>query len=155
MLPDKYADWEAALIAAALNDDRDGPTKYCVRTVSPDGKPVRSIGGFLYGLVYLGFALFTDKAFLIVLFAAYGAYNALISGAERAFIAESSPAEYRGTVLGIYGMLQGIGLLLASIIAGLLWDNINSSAPFWLGGIFGLASAAAISLILGTRKKPV
>ncbi len=47
MLTDRYADWEAALVAAALNGDHDGPAKYCVKTVSADGKPVRSIGGFL------------------------------------------------------------------------------------------------------------
>lgn len=47
ILLDQYADWEAALVAAALNDpDDECPQKYCVKTVSPDGKPVRSIGGF-------------------------------------------------------------------------------------------------------------
>jgi MFS family permease len=110
-------------------------------------------GYALYGLVYLGFALFTDKTALIILFVVYGAYTALISGAERAFIAESAPPEFRGTVLGVYGMLQGIGLLLSSIIAGLLWDSIGSAAPFWFGGVLGLLSAAAITVILGNRKK--
>lgn len=47
LLLDKYADWESALVAAVLNDDNNGPTKYRVKTVCPDGKPVRSIGGFL------------------------------------------------------------------------------------------------------------
>lgn len=42
---DLYADWEAALIAAALNDDENEP-KYCVKTVSFAKEPVRSIGGF-------------------------------------------------------------------------------------------------------------
>lgn len=110
-------------------------------------------GYALYGVVYLGFALFIDKTALVALFVVYGAYTALISGAERAFLVESAPTEFRGTVLGIYGMLQGIGLLLSSIIAGLLWDSINSAAPFWLGGILGLLSAAAITVILGARHK--
>lgn len=79
-------------------------------------------GYAVYGLVYIGFALFSDKTSLIVLFAAYGIYTALISGAERAYIAESAPADFKGTILGLYGMLQGVGLLLSSIIAGLLWD---------------------------------
>lgn len=110
-------------------------------------------GYAVYGLVYLGFALFSDKTSLIVLFAVYGVYTALISGAERAYIAESAPADFKGTVLGLYGMLQGFGLLLSSIIAGLLWSGINSDAPFWFGGITGIISAAAILVILGTRKK--
>lgn len=41
-----YSDWEAAHIAAALNDDHDGPAKYRVKTVSLSKQTVRSIGGF-------------------------------------------------------------------------------------------------------------
>lgn len=108
-------------------------------------------GYAIYGLVYLGFAAFELKSVIILLFIAYGAYTAFISGAERAFIAEAAPAEYKGTVLGIYGMLQGIGLLFSSIIAGAMWDLISSDAPFWFGGILGIASAVIIALIL--RKK--
>lgn len=86
---------------------------------------------------------------LLPLFIAYGAYTAFTSGAERAFIVEHSPSGLKGTILGLYGMLQGIGLLLSSIIAGLLWENINSSAPFLFGGTIGILSALIISVILG------
>lgn len=108
-------------------------------------------GYAIYGLVYLGFALFTSKAAILLLFIAYGAYTAFISGAERAFIAEAAPGGYKGTVLGIYGMLQGIGLLCSSIIAGVMWDRISSNAPFWFGGILGLVSAVIIAIILGNN----
>jgi MFS family permease len=110
-------------------------------------------GYLIYGLVYLGFALFSSKLVIVLLFIAYGAYNAFISGAERAFIAENSPKGLRGTVLGLYGMLQGFGLLLSSIIAGLMWDNINSGAPFLFGGILGVASAVMIQIIIGRGTK--
>lgn len=110
-------------------------------------------GYLIYGLVYLGFASFSTKPAIALLFISYGAYNAFISGAERAFIAENAPSELKGTVLGIYGMLQGIGLLLSSIIAGLMWDKINSDAPFWFGGILGIISAIIIGIILGTKAK--
>ncbi|MCE5201091.1 MAG: MFS transporter [Synergistaceae bacterium] len=108
-------------------------------------------GYIIYGLVYFGFAALASEWMIVVLFIAYGAYNAFISGAERAFIADASPEDFKGTVLGIYGMLQGIGLLLSSVIAGALWVNINSSAPFWFGGILGLLSALMVAVIL--RKK--
>jgi Major Facilitator Superfamily. len=112
-------------------------------------------GYVIYGLVYLGFALFSSKTSIIILFIAYGAYTAFISGAERAFVAEAAPSEYKGTVLGIYGMLQGVGLLFSSIIAGIMWNSINSNAPFLFGGILGLASAIMILVILGKKNKPV
>lgn len=108
-------------------------------------------GYAIYGLVYLGFALLASKTTIVFLFIAYGAYTAFISGAERAFIAEAAPQDYKGTVLGIYGMLQGIGLLLSSIIAGIMWDKINSDAPFWLGGILGIFSAVVVAIILGKK----
>lgn len=110
-------------------------------------------GYLIYGLVYLGFALLSSKLAIVFLFIAYGAYNAFISGAERAFIAENSPKGLRGTVLGLYGMLQGIGLLLSSIIAGFMWDNINSGAPFLFGGVLGIASAVLIQIIIGNGAK--
>ena len=105
-------------------------------------------GYLIYGLVYLGFAFLSAKPAIVLLFIAYGAYTAFISGAERAFIAENSPEGLKGTVLGLYGTLQGIGLLLSSIIAGLMWDRIDSGAPFLFGGILGIASALLIGAIL-------
>jgi len=110
-------------------------------------------GYLIYGLVYLGFAFLSAKPVVLLLFIAYGAYNALISGAERAFIVENAPAGLKGTVLGLYGMLQGVGLLLASIIAGLLWDRVNSSAPFLFGGVLGVLSALLIMVVL--NRKPL
>lgn len=106
-------------------------------------------GYVIYGLVYLGFATLESKTAIVLLFIAYGAYTAFISGAERAFIAEAAPAGFKGTVLGVYGMLQGIGLLLSSIIAGALWDSVNSNAPFWFGGVLGIVSAVIIAIIFG------
>jgi MFS family permease len=108
-------------------------------------------GYLIYGLVYLGFALISSRPATVFLFIAYGAYNALIGGAERAFIAENAPERLRGTVLGLYGMLQGIGLLLASMIAGVLWNTVNSGAPFILGGALGIVSAILILLIAGGK----
>jgi putative intracellular protease/amidase len=43
---DQYADWEAALVAAAVNDPEGEEQKYCVKTVSLKKQPVHSIGGF-------------------------------------------------------------------------------------------------------------
>ena len=114
------------------------------------GRSVILVPGYvIYGLVYIGFALLAAKTAILLLFIAYGAYTAFISGAERAFIAEAAPAGFKGTVLGVYGTLQGIGLLLSSVIAGTMWDYINSDAPFWFGGILGIVSAVIIAIILG------
>jgi MFS family permease len=117
------------------------------------GRRLILVSGYaIYGLVYLGFALSNSKIIIFLLFIFYGAYTAFISGAERAFVAEVSPDKYKGTVLGIYGMMQGIGLLLASIIAGAMWVHISPDAPFWFGGVLGLTSAALIAVILSLSR---
>ena len=108
-------------------------------------------GYLIYGLVYLGFALLPNKPAVLILFIAYGAYTAFISGAERAYIVENAPAGRSGTVLGLYGMLQGIGLLLSSMIAGLMWDKLGSDTPFLFGGVFGIISAVMIGIILNRK----
>lgn len=105
-------------------------------------------GYIIFALVYLGFGLFNAKEAIVLLFIAYGIYTAFITAAERAFVAETAPANLKGTLLGIYGMLQGLGLLLSSIIAGLLWDYVGPSAPFLFGSIMGLVAAIAIAFIL-------
>lgn len=110
-------------------------------------------GYLIYGLVYIGFATLASKTAIVFLFIAYGAYTAFISGAERAFISEAAPPDFKGTLLGIYGMLQGIGLLFSSIIAGAMWGGINSNAPFWFGGILGIVSALLITIVLGRKRR--
>jgi len=109
-------------------------------------------GYVVYGIVYLGFALLASKSVTVVLFVLYGAYTALITGAERALVAEAAPERYKGTVLGLYGMLQGVGLLLSSIIAGVMWNTLGSGSPFLLGGGLGLLSALLAAVVLKPGK---
>ena len=110
-------------------------------------------GYFLYGVVYFGFAFLSNSWMIPVLFCIYGLYTALISGAERAFLVEQAPAEYKGTVLGLYGMCQGFGLLIASLLAGGLWSAWGSDTPFIAGGMIGISCAVAAGIISRAKKR--
>ena len=110
-------------------------------------------GYAFYGIVYIGFAVLTSKAGMIALFATYGAYTALTSGAERALIAEISPPHLKGTMLGMHAALVGIALLPASMIAGFLWDAVGAAAPFWFGGALAFIAAVSVSILLGSGEK--
>lgn len=105
-------------------------------------------GYVFYGIVYLGFAQVSSKEGMVFLFALYGVYTALTSGAERALVAEISPPNLKGTMLGTHAMLVGVALLPASVIAGFLWNTYGAAAPFWFGGCLALISAGAISVVL-------
>jgi len=101
----------------------------------------------VYSLVYFGFALFSGTAAMIILFAAFGLFTAMISGAEKAMLAEMSPGELRGTVFGIFGTMQGLGLLFSSTIAGLLFSFSGAASPFVFGGILAAISAIFILIL--------
>jgi MFS family permease len=99
-----------------------------------------------FSLCYLGFAFAHSQWMMVAAFILYGIYTAMITGVERAFVAEISPPELKGTMLGLHSTIAGIALLPASIIAGVLWDAFGSAVPFIFGA--GLSLAAALILLI-------
>jgi MFS family permease len=114
------------------------------------GRKKLLISGYIvFALVYFGFSLAFNKVFMVSIFVLYGIYTAMIAGVERAFIAEISPKELKGTMLGLHSTIVGIALLPASTIAGLLWTAFGASVPFLVGA--GLSLLAAVLLLYGMR----
>ncbi len=115
------------------------------------GKEKILIFGYLiYAVVYFGFGMTRHVGTIIFLFALYGLYSAATDGIQKAFIADNIDENKQGTGLGIYNALLGITLLPASLIAGIMYDKINSSIPFYFGAITSLISA--VLLLILTRK---
>jgi MFS family permease len=107
------------------------------------GRRLIVTGGFLvYAIVYVGFALASASWQIWLLFLLYGAYYGLTDGVLRATVADVVTAEKRGAAYGLYYALSGGALLIASLLAGWLWDQAGPSAPFMLGA--GLAVVAAV-----------
>jgi MFS family permease len=115
-------------------------------------KNILSIGYFLYGIVYLGIGLFSNKILFVILFIIYGIYTALTTGIERALIVEIVPETQKASALGLYAAIVGLGLLPASIIAGLLWDLVNQSMPFIFGGILAFFTSISVFMIFKIKK---
>lgn len=99
-----------------------------------------------YGAVYLGFALVPSKTYLWGLFAMYGLYLGATEGVEKAFISDLAPGHLKATMMGVHATLVGIGLLPASLIAGLLWSSLGPPLPFLFGSIAGFSAALALYL---------
>ncbi len=118
------------------------------------GKEKILITGFLiYAVVYFGFGFSEGKGALVALFALYGLYSAATDGIQKAFISDSIDSNKKGTGLGIYNGLLGITLLPASLIAGVLYDKVNSSIPFYFGAVTALISAILMLFFLMKFKK--
>ena len=51
-------------------------------------------------------------------------------------VAHTAPAELRGTAFGAFNLASGAALLVASVLAGLLWDQFGAAATFLAGAGF-------------------
>ncbi len=87
-------------------------------------------GLLLFAVVYLLFAVSTTTYMLFVAFFLYGIYAAATEGIAKAWITNLAHEKNTATAIGFYTSGQSISSLLASILAGLLWTGVNSTAPF-------------------------
>ncbi|GHV82160.1 hypothetical protein AGMMS49991_07180 [Spirochaetia bacterium] len=101
----------------------------------------------------MGIGLFSNKIVFIVLFVIYGFYTALTTGIERALVVEIVPETQKGSALGLHSAIVGLGLLPASIIAGVLWDLMGQSMPFIFGGIMAFITSIGIFIVLSKKNK--
>jgi len=73
----------------------------------------------------------------------WGVHMAATQGLLAAMIAVTAPDNLRGTAFGLFNLASGIAMLIASGVAGVLWDQWGSSATFYAGAIF-----SGLSLLL-------
>ena len=118
------------------------------------GRKKLLVPGYLaFALCYLGFAFAKGQVLMVAVFVLYGIYTAMITGVERAFVAEISPPELKGTMLGLHSTVAGIALLPASVIAGVLWNAFGAEMPFILGAALSLTAAVLLILFMSGRQK--
>ncbi|HVZ50661.1 MAG TPA: MFS transporter [Pseudolabrys sp.] len=118
----------------------------------PAGALSDSIGR--YRLLFAGFALLI-VADLVLAFgnsvwavmagvALWGLHMGLTQGLLAALVADTAPAELRGTAFGMFNLVSGVALLAASVIAGELWDRIGPDGTFLAGALFTAVALAAL-----------
>lgn len=103
-------------------------------------KKVIVFGYLLFSLTSLGFAFFNSLSAFIILFALYGTVHAIIDGNQRAYVSDLSSDELRATALGTFHTTTGVAALPASLIAGILWQNIAPGITFIYGSIVSIIS---------------
>jgi len=90
-------------------------------------------------------ALMPGWAGLALGVAAWGLHLGFTQGIFAALIADSAPANLRGTAFGLFNLLTGMALLVASVMAGLLWDGVGFEATFLVGAGFAVATLAGVA----------
>lgn len=68
--------------------------------------------------------------------ALWGVHMGITQGLLATMVADTAPADLRGTAYGFFNLVSGIAMLAASVLAGYLWDRLGASATFYAGAGF-------------------
>ena len=92
-------------------------------------------------------AVSTDWVSLLIGVALWGVHMGMTQGLLATMVADTAPAELRGTAFGLFNLVSGVAMLVASVVAGWLWETQGASFTFVGGGVFAVLAL----LVLGLR----
>jgi len=75
----------------------------------------------------------------------WGLHMGMTQGLLATMVADTAPADLRGTAYGFFNLMSGLAMLVASALAGLLWDRFGASFTFIAGGLFCALALLAIT----------
>lgn len=78
--------------------------------------------------------------------ALWGLHLGMTQGLLATMVADTAPAHLRGTAFGFFNLASGIAMLIASVLAGLLWDQLGAGVTFYAGAAFALAALLMLAV---------
>ncbi|MCA0324745.1 MAG: MFS transporter [Proteobacteria bacterium] len=78
--------------------------------------------------------------------ALWGVHMGMTQGLLATMVADTAPADLRGTAFGFFNLVSGIAMLAASVLAGLLWDRLGPAFTFYAGAGFCVLAGVALSV---------
>ena len=85
---------------------------------------------------------------LLIGVALWGIHMGMTQGLLAAMVAHTAPPELRGTAFGMFNLMSGLALLLASTGAGVLWETFDAASTFYAGAII------CVVTLIGMRVMP-
>lgn len=82
----------------------------------------------------------------------WGLHMGMTQGILAALVADAAPETLRGTAFGVFHLASGLALLVASVLAGMLWDALGPQATFAFGAGLTLLALGALALRLRARR---
>ncbi|KXK00570.1 MAG: putative MFS superfamily sugar transporter [Nitrospira sp. OLB3] len=76
----------------------------------------------------------------------WGVHMGMTQGLLATMVAETAPADLRGTAFGIFNLASGVAMLCASLIAGVVWDVLGPSWTFYTGAVFAVLAMTAVQV---------
>ena len=107
-------------------------------------------------LVAADFVLASSSHWSVVLVgvALWGIHMGMTQGLLATMVADAAPPALRGTAYGFFNLVSGIALLIASVVAGLVWDRLGASYTFYAGAAFSALAIVAL-IARGLRSRPL
>jgi MFS family permease len=109
-------------------------------------------------LIAADLVLATNDHWMTVLFGVglWGVHMGITQGLLARMVADATPADLRGTAYGFFNLMSGLAMLVASVLAGLLWDRLGAAFTFYAGVVFCLIAGLALawrSILFGSEKQ--
>ncbi|MDP4003299.1 MFS transporter [Methylobacterium sp. NEAU K] len=79
--------------------------------------------------------------------ALWGLHMGFSQGLLAAMVADTAAPDLRGTAFGVFNLLTGVSLLVASVVAGWLWDAFGAPATFLAGAAFSAFALGGLRII--------
>ena len=77
--------------------------------------------------------------------ALWGIHMGMTQGLLSAMVADTAPADLRGTAYGFFNLISGLAMLVASGLAGFVWDRFGAATTFYTGAAFCLLALAGLA----------
>jgi MFS family permease len=106
----------------------------------------------IFFITYIGFAWTRNTLLIAALFALYGLYQGIFRSVGKALATDFVPEQLRASGIGWYNTTIGLLGLVASIIAGLLWDHVSHGAVFLFGAAFAMVGGIALLMLVPARR---
>ena len=106
-----------------------------------------AIGLIVLVIADLVLAVARDWPLLLAGVALWGVHMGLTQGLLAAMVADTAPADLRGTAFGMFNLASGLAMLVASAVAGLLWDRLGASTTFLTGAGLSVLTLCALGLL--------
>ncbi len=140
-LPTAMAPWVMVVMSVVY-----AATAYPSGSAADRGHGPRLLSAGLLALVVsdLVLAKADGVAMLFVGAGLWGLHMGLTQGLLAALVAAAAPEDLRGTAFGVFNLVCGIALLIASILAGWLWDTFGPGFTFYAGAVLTLIAWVAL-----------
>jgi MFS family permease len=106
----------------------------------------------IFLVTYLGFAFTRIVALIGMLFICYGLYQGIFRSVGKALASDYVPERLRASGVGWYNTTVGLSGLVASLVAGWLWDQVGHAAVFLFGAGFAVIGGIALLALVPARR---